>query len=173
MNKWRIFTLLLMTMTASVCLAGGDVSKKVKFMSGDNGTVYFVVPQKMAKASDCKALKNLSYDVSYLNSEDSVSFLCTIVTRTFQKFTEATFSAKGLPEIRADVKVIYIEPKGKKYDNRLRLRISYEDFKKLYSHSAPYVVDFGSGFRFGFKEKAWSKECLFMTNVFIMIDSSK
>ena len=170
MKTWRILALLLMMMTTSVCLAGGDISKKVKFMRGDNGTVYFVVPQKMAKVSDSKALKNLSYDVSYLNSEDSVSFLGTVISRKFQKFTEATISAKGLPEIQADIEVIYIEPKGNKYENRLRIRISYKDFKNLYSNSVPYVVDYGNGLRFGFKDKSWFKESHFMNDVFIMIE---
>ena len=164
---------MLMMMTTSVCLAGGDITKKILFMMGEDGTVYYVKPLKMPKTKDCKALKNLVYDVTCLNSEDSVSFTATVITPSVQKFIEATVTTAGLAPVKAAIEVLYIDPKGKKYENRLRLRISRADFKAIYHSPAPYVVDYGHGMRFGLTEKAWPKESHFMNEVFIMVDSTR
>lgn len=163
---------MTMMMVTSVCLAGGDISKKILFMMGEDGTVYYVKPLKMPKLSDSKALKNLVYDVTCLNSEDSVSFTATVITENVHKFTEATITTSGMAPVKAAIEVIYIDPKGKKYENRLRLRISRADFKAIYHSPAPYVVDYGFGLRFGLKEKTWPKDSHFMNEVFILVDST-
>lgn len=172
MRQWRIFTLLVMLMTTITCVAGGNISKKVKYMSGENGTVYFVTPMKMPKASDSKALKNLIYDITCLNSEDSLNLTATVISKDHLTFTEGSITADGMEPVTSKIELVYLDPLGNKYENRLRMRISRADFKKIYHNAAPFILDFGHGLRFGFKQKTWPKETRFMNDVFIMIDAT-
>lgn len=173
MKTWRLLTLMTMMMVASVCLAGGDITKKILYILGDDGTLYFVLPKKMPKQKESKALKYLLYDVTCLNAEDSVSFTSTHLSSSVYQYKEATIKTSGMEPLKAPIEVIFIDPKGKKYENRLRIRLSREDFKKLYKSPTPYVIDYGNGMTFGLKAKDWAKESHFMNEVFIMIDMSK
>lgn len=164
--------LVSLFMVITFCFAGGNITKKMLFMLGENGTVYYVKPQKMPKTSDSKALKNLIYDVTCLNSEDSLNLTATVISKDHLTFTEGSITADGMEPVKSKIEIVYLDPLGNKYENRLRMRISRADFKKIYHNAAPFILDFGHGLRFGFKQKKWPKESRFMNDVFIMIDAT-
>lgn len=145
-----------------------------------DGTLYFVYPQKMAvsDSSQQDCVSALLYDCTYLNSKDSVVLLCSVFTKEIFKPDSVFIKATGC-EIGEKVEVLYYEPyKRKNWVCRIRCKICYRDWSYLYNLPQPYSlelksIDDSKKISYIDSYKKWKKQREYFTKLIHLIDLNK
>lgn len=165
----RLFTLLL---AQALCLgvAAGNIAKKYKTHLTPEGTVYFIMPQKMAKAEGSKAQKDLLFDVTTLLTGDSVGIAATVHCEQPLTDSIATITRADGQQLTAATEYIYRELGKKGYVNRVRFVLSIADFRQLFSATAPFLLDYGRNCRFAFPNGKWANEQKLVISILDLIE---
>ena len=170
MTKFRLITILLVQTFLCTHLFATDVGKMYRAAMTEDGPLYFILPQKMPRSSGSKAKKDLEFDVTSHSKGDSLAVTSTLFSAN--PFTEstATITVPGDETLRPSVEVIYNDVKKKGYTNRIRFTLPREQFKKLFSASESFVLDFGQGNTFSYSRSKWAKERDLMNQILTMIE---
>ena len=166
------FIITLLLAAISLTIDAGDISKLYKTHITVEGMIYFIMPQKMPRATTSKALKDLSYDVTSLVTTDSVTVLSTIITERPMTDTLLTITS-GSKTVTVPFTYIFREHGKKGCVNRATFSMARADFRQLYDASGPFVIDFGSDYRFSPKKGKWEKQRQQILSILNMIELNK
>lgn len=173
MSKLRNVIVLLAALVAVLPAYSRNINKRFTYFLGDGGALFYIYPQKMAKADGCVAKKPLTYDITCLSAGDSVSVTAYVITKTRYFFTQAKV-LQGDKVVAADsIETIFTDLKGRKYVNRLRFKIKRSVFMTMLDSFDPFTFDYGHGCTFRFDEKKWQAVRQEVSDIFITIDSMK
>ena len=127
---------------------------------GDFGWTFHVFSQKIPSMD--KKCPDLKYDYTYIEQTDSVTVLSTLTLPSALTPVETLLTAGG-STTPYRLTSVYIEPKGKKYEYRLRFVIPLSEWEQMYKFPTPFVMDFTlkdnlslSSFRFAYPQKKWN-----------------
>ncbi|MDE6714891.1 MAG: hypothetical protein K2J74_00220 [Muribaculaceae bacterium] len=150
----RILFLFVATLFAVNAYAG--VNKKYIQRTAAGESVFFIDVQKMPGINGTKG--NLKYDYTYAQPTDSVALLMSVVLdkAAHQLFCTATFDGG---EYRQKCEIIYVKPKGDKFEYRLRIYMPFNVFAEMYASLNPLVISIddtkGTTLSFGYKPNKW------------------
>ncbi|MDE6717519.1 MAG: hypothetical protein K2J70_04920 [Muribaculaceae bacterium] len=104
-------------------------------------SVYHLFQQSMPPCKGTKEkLKPLQYDYTYVRKTDSISMLMSVVLTVPGRDIEVTIEAKDSFEVYP-AEVIYVKPKGKNYEYRLRVMMPFEEFEAMYKDAnSPFSI---------------------------------
>ena len=152
--------LIILLFAQALCLSvfSGNITKKYKTHNTERGTVYFIMPQKMDKASGSKAQKELLFDVTSLITTDSIHVTATISAKEPVTDSVVTIRMADGHTITAPAEFLFRELGKKGYVNRVRFGMLRSDFKQLFSAPLSFTLDYGKGYLFAFPKGKWAKE---------------
>lgn len=154
----KLFHLFILLSVCHSTGFAGDLSKRYKSFLTGNGMLYFINPTKMQRLGNSIAAKDLIFDITYLSKdEDSVSYTATVITNQIMKFDNVLIQ-NAVKNIKSKTEIVYCEPKGAYYVNRIRFYIKWAELKELYENEQPYILDFGNNLIFSFNTKKWKIE---------------
>lgn len=144
-----LFTLLIPTSLVA--------RRNVLTKTMSNGTLAYVDNYEFKAESNDLGIKSLKYDITLVTFNDSVMVTSTIVAN--RAFSPDSVSVAGANNYQ--VEKIYLEPSGKKWNNRLRFYMTLDEFKKIAAESeAPQFVwhSKDNKYKFYLKPKDWNKQ---------------
>lgn len=152
--------LIILLFAQALCLSvfSGNITKKYKTHNTERGTVYFIMPQKMDKASGSKAQKELLFDVTSLITTDSIHVTATISAKEPVTDSIVTIHTADGHTITVPAEFLFRELGKKGYVNRVRFGMLRSDFKQLFSAPSSFTLDYGKGYLFAFPKGKWAKE---------------
>ncbi|MDE5838631.1 MAG: hypothetical protein K2H39_06225 [Paramuribaculum sp.] len=155
----------LLLLTVIICCQGyaSGISKWYVQRNAGNECVFFIFSKKIPALENTKAIiKNLEYDFTYAQKNDSVAMLLTLKIKQpvkVQKISimDGTVAISSVPEI------IYVNSVGSKMKYRLRLMMSFEEFCKIFDSTNPYTLILNLedqkryyDVMFGYNSKEWA-----------------
>ena len=151
-----------------------DISKKYSSMTGAEGNVYFIHPNKGFKSPEIK--DQLEYDITYVTSGDSVTFNFTFYNDQASPVDSIGIISENQPAF-FPAGMIYLDAHKKdNWKHRVTSRIPYDYIVTLYNQSYPYQIEVfskGNKFTFEMKEKEWEKQSKVIKKIFDVIDLNK
>lgn len=139
-------------------------------MSNDEGTVYFIHPQKGFK--DMLTGRDLVYDITYLTNRDSATYNFTFYHKIASPVDSVSFTSNnGLMILPAGM--LFIEPYKKDlWKHRVTVKIPNQYIEGLYENTEPYNIRLYSGnnkYEFVMKQKQWKEQSLIVNKIFQLI----
>lgn len=118
-------------------------------------------------------VKNLKYDFTYVEETDSVSYLSTLRTQQFEVPDSVAIHYCG-QEYISKAEIIYITPKGKLMECRVRAMLPFDVWHGMYQCATPYVVEYrfnksGRCFVFGIRPNKWKNESQAVSSIMNII----
>lgn len=123
---------------ATVCCQATRPKKYISSMTA-NGMIYHIPSLKIPKANKSQAKKQLSYDITYLASEDTLSFTSTVISNVPFKTDSVCFNRKYYA-----TEMYFVERKKKRYYSRINVRIPYKEYLQLLLEEKPLSIDYGN-----------------------------
>lgn len=131
--------------------------------STPDATVVFVKPEKMSKAKDSDACKELEYDITAATLSDTIFFTASVITRMPMSTDSITITGSGDFCRTYPLERIFVEPKGDKWISRVRAGMPLAEFKELIAlqQSPEFIFAPGSPSKVSFqdKQKKWDDRC--------------
>lgn len=157
--KKRILLLLwsLMFILSSSILYSQDLSKYYISYTQEEGDLYFIYP--FTEYKNIQDGSTLSFDITYLESQDSA-------TLNFTYLTDKTFKADSLCLLLTaqnycyTAEKIYQDFKKKKWENRFGLKLPIGDliqFSKSESPPSLRIISIQSRMDYSVKQKKWDE----------------
>lgn len=155
----RLGLLLILSVTCS-CLAFPQGRNKLyTSIMADKGMLYYIKPQKMIELKgDSKAI---ICDYTYLDSHQDVRMLFTIYTSSPLELDTAQWVDAEGKSYQYALEYIYRNPKGKSWENRVELKLPYQQWQKLFSDTRSprfvLLVAEDKTLEYVYKENYWQK----------------
>ena len=167
--------LIILLFVQALCLSvfSGNITKKYKTHNTERGTVYFIMPQKMDKASGSTAQKELLFDVTSLITTDSIHVTATISAKEPVTDSIVTIRTADGHAITAPAEFLYRELGKKGYVNRVRFGMLRSDFKSLFAAPSSFTLDYGKGYLFAFPKGKWAKEQELVNNILGLMELNR
>lgn len=167
---------ILFFFISSTCIAQ-KIHKEYSFYSNEEGSVYFIHPQKGFKSKDKEVVKDFIYDITYLSTKDSASFTFTYFTENILKADSLTIvGAGGSPIYTGEIEMYFVQPyKGKIWQHRGNLVIPYDILVQLYQNESPYSISLNGRKTIHYEMKAgtWKKQSSIVLKIFDVIKYNK
>ena len=129
---------LYLLLLALLC---SGISSMYVMRNSHEGNLVYIFEQKMPKQlSDCK-ISDIKYDYTYVENQDSVSFLSYITLPQSETPHSITFQNNEI-EYKQDVELIFVQPKGKNFQYRLKIVLPFKIWKSLYENPVPFKVKY-------------------------------
>lgn len=155
--RYLFVALCIGVFTPSV-LRAQSMSKFYVSKSIEDGMLYFILPHK-AKLLSGSADKYLSYDFTYLTTQDSVTMLATFKSRYPQR--PKTFHLGGSRGEGYPVQAIYTNIRGKWWVSRLSCRIPISVWREAMQAKDAlqfhWMLDGGEEVVYGYTGAKWQK----------------
>lgn len=153
------------------------ISNMYIMRNSHEGKLIHVFEQKMPNEKSDSKIPDIKYDYTYIENQDSVSFLSYITLSQSEIPNSITFQNNEI-DYKQDVELIFVRPKGKNFQYRLKIKFPFKIWKSLYEDPIPFkiiysfnrngqIVDYN--FRYG--SKKWDrnrKKILEIINIIIM-----
>ena len=134
----RIIYVLILLMSCSMVEARDFYQAVMQ----QNGTLYFVFPQRMPvlNAYGRQGMKQLDYDYTYLDSRDSVSMLMTVECNMLCQIDHATITYGNGKTISSDVEILYCDKKKLQWVHRIGIKFTQGQWNEVYSQLKPFTL---------------------------------
>lgn len=141
----------------------------------DSFSLYFVNPSVMHDTTG--KLKSLSCDFTYADKRDSVSMLMSVYSEEPLKALSVRMSSVEGSTDDLPIEFLFRKPEGKMWHNRMRVWLSYTDWKKLYTAQQPYTLFIHireeQKLSFAMKSQKWKKVSKLYTTLFSIIELNR
>lgn len=154
--------ILFFALVAIAVNSYAGINKKYVQRIGIDGATYHIFSQKMPSIEKNNNAKDISFDYTYSEQTDSVIMLITVEVPHLCSFEDITLSYCE-NSYSAEPKIIYVEPKGNKYQCRIGISIPFKTWVTMYDCTTPYKVSICISsnhkidtFNFGYSGKKWA-----------------
>ena len=151
MKRIKIHFIFFLFLT-TVCCQATRPKKYISSMTA-NGMIYHIPSLKIPKANKSQAKKQLRYDITYLASEDSLSFTSTVISNEPFRTDSVCFNSKYYA-----AEIFFVERKKRRFYSRINVRIPYKEYLELLLEEKPLSIDYGKQITFAFNQKKWETE---------------
>ena len=160
----RIY-LIVMAFVLLGCLSVNAKSINEMYVSRTVGkeSVYHIFQQSMPPCKGTKEkLKPIQYDYTYVGKTDSITMLMSVLLTVPGREIKVTIGANDSLNVYP-AEVIYVKPKGRNYEYRLRIMMPFEEFVAMYKdENSPFSIMVGYIFNgvgrnlcFGYDVRKW------------------
>lgn len=167
------YTLILTCLFISLSLWGQKLHKDYAFYPQEEGNLYFIFPQKGFRCSDPDITKGLEYDLTYFTANDSVVLAYTCVSPFVCKSdTVSLLDQAGNSLYVAPAEMLFVQPKGKNWEQRATVKIPYSRVVSLYHTPSPFTLRIhtpGRTVDYHLSSKDWKKQTFLVSRIFEMI----
>ena len=153
----KAFLALILLLLSGIAAEAANINKKYKTHLTEKGIIYFIMPQKMTKASGSNALKPMTFDITLLDKSDTVLIRGTINSAEPLHNHEVTVKLGDGVQFKVSAKTLFRDIAKNGFNNRVEMKLHKRDFCKMYDSPKPYVLDFGQQNTFGYAAKKWDK----------------
>ena len=164
-------SILLLAFTLSI--AGVNAQKlEERYVSRilEDGILFFIKPFELPNAGKGKTAE---LDLTYLNTEDSVTANISVYAPDILKTDSICLDGEGKRMCISGFKTFYIDKKGKNYIHRYSCTLPFSYWKELQKNESPYTINIYSGkdrIQYGYTTKAWNKERKWMLQIIYLIE---
>lgn len=176
-NRYSTIFLLLSTLSfhSGIRAEAADYVQRL----GAKGWIYHTFNKKMPSIDKRQKPKSIDYDYTYVEQPDSVNMLCTIdLTDSYRPYKVEICTPDTV--MRFTPEIIYADPTKSGYECRLRIPMSFNDWKAMYDTTVPFIIRFKMAngdshisYSFGFNGKKWESDRLKITRLQQAIEFSK
>ena len=136
-----------------------DYSKHYVMNTCDKYRIYYTYSKYMDK--NCKGVKDLDYDFTYVDTDDYISMLATCSSLDYTKVDSMLIILPNMECGKFALENLYYEKKNKYWNNRFKCIIPYDFFMKMYENESAYTLRLEAGnsvsLEFKDKPKKWEK----------------
>lgn len=175
--KFKIIYFILFCLVSVIFCAG--INNRYVMRNSHQGTLVHIFEQKMPKEQPNKVSSDIKYDYTYLEESDSVTFLSYISLAQVQTPISISFLNDQI-DYTQKVELIFVQPKGKKFQYRLKITIPFQTWKNFYESTSPFKVKYlfdNNGhienYVFGYKGKKWISNRDNMIEIIRIIELNK
>lgn len=167
----RYSLFLIIAILACSSLNAQKLSKYYTSKVQDKGELYFLFPHDGFCNRDADS--ELEYDLTYLSSQDSVTFNFSYFDEHRRSLKYMTFVYSG-KTISNKVQRIFVEMEKKKWHYRYTTKFSYADLDKVFSPKNIPSIILGDGksgdIKLQIKKGKWEKQAQIIAKIFEMIN---
>lgn len=120
--------------------AAADSDKQFVFHSNGADMLVFIKPRKIPATKKGLKTKPLSYDITISTQIDSITVAYTLISPSSSMPTDSIFINNTYSYANEK---IYIEPKSKNWEYRLRCKLPIEDFRKTFCCDQTMNINIG------------------------------
>lgn len=114
------------------------INKDYLFYPQETGNIYFIFPQKGFSSTDETDKKGLVYDITYLTSDDSITFSFTYINQEIRKPERMAFlTADGQILYRGKTHMLFVQPRKKHWEHRVAIKVPYKEAIRFYAQEQP------------------------------------
>lgn len=168
----KAFVCLVFVMSSISLFSQNKLSEKYVMRPRENDIIYFILPFEVPCA---ERYDNASMDVTYITSESKLTVNMSIKTPYILQIDSMSICS-GIHYPVENLVVLFLEKEKRQWLHRISFRLDYDVWKKLYQAKQPYdilVYTSGHMFQYAFPEKRWLAECMWMSELFKMIEYKK
>lgn len=169
----RKLFLLFFFFVSAFAIFAAKLENRYIMKSHKDGQLYFILPYDIP--AEEKNIKNLSADITYLTSSDSVTMNISVWNENELNTDSIVLVGEEYISI-TDFKTFFIEKDGKLWLHRYSFRISLEDLVALYSNQLSFALDVHSEkqtIRYLYPIKKWKSEQEWMSQILYIIKRNK
>ncbi|MCD8264360.1 MAG: hypothetical protein LUD02_09595 [Tannerellaceae bacterium] len=168
MRKYVLFLFLFITLTGNA----QKLHRQYSFYPQETGNLYFVHPQKAFTSTDRQAVKQLTYDITYLAPGDSATFSFTFHTKNICKSDSVfIYNAGGELVYQTAATYLYLQPHKSYWRQRVFIKLPYTLLTGLYKEENSFTIclEGNCNLRYSMKKKTWQKQSAMMNNIVDLI----
>jgi|SRR5690625_988806 len=167
--KLRFYLLLSFFISFSF-LQAQNINKHFISAQQEEGNLYFVFAQKGFK----KKKLNLTYDLTYLSSKDSITFNFSVKHHSVLKIDSIGLENEDLL-LKEASKKLFIETKRRNWQHRYTSAFSFSDLEKFYEGSFPQMILYTSGeeIKLDISKSKWKKQSSIIRKILQLIELNK
>ena len=142
--------------------------------SFDGGHIYFILPYNIA--AETAKTKDLSVDVTYLTTSDSVTINLSVWSEYELNTDSIAFIEDETQIYRSDFRTFFIERDGKHWHHRYSMYAPLERFNRLYKNPNPFTLCIyapENTLRYTNSVKMWKSEQEWMNQILHIILRNK
>jgi hypothetical protein len=145
------------------------ISKYYTVMSQKSGSLYFIEPERSFKNKENKC--ELVYDMTYLSSEDSLTFNFSLISPEIIEIDSLVFLSQG-EKYTSPASKLYIEDEKKSWEHRYSTRFKVDEIDSIYQQEKSPALKIFSNREtliLNMKQNHWEKESNIVTKILYMI----
>jgi hypothetical protein len=167
-NRLLFSILFPVFLLSSFSFFSQNLSKHYSSQHQENGTLYFIYPQKGFHA----ASGSLRFDITYLSPEDSVVFNFSYLDKSLRSIDSIIFIS-GARKVASPVRKLFLESKGKKWYHRYSAKLTFNDLRTFFENKTPPQIQLhtreNSLLMLKAKKRAWKKISAITIRIFTLI----
>lgn len=146
------------------------INKDYLFYPQNGGNLYFILPQKGFKSIDKTDKNGLVYDITYLTSNDSLTFSFTYVNEEIckpEKITILTANNKLL--YQGEAQMLFVQPRKKDWEHRGSFKVPFDKAVEFYVEEEPYQLQIHTNRKdilFQIVANKWKKQRYLINRIF-------
>ena len=155
------------------------ISNMYVMRNSHQGNLIYIFEQKMPRETSNQKVSDIKYDYTYVENPDSVTFLSFITLPQSETPVSISFQNND-HEYNQEPELIFVQPKGKKFQYRLKISMPYNVWKSLYENSMPFIIKYTFNskgkieeYSFGYKGKKWASNRQKILEIINIIELNK
>ena len=162
-----------------LALLCSGISSMYVMRNSHQGNLVHIFEQKMPKETSNNKVSDIKYDYTYVEEPDSVTFLSYITLQQSETPISISFQNNEL-EYNQKAELIFVQPKGKKFQYRLKITIPFKIWKSFYDNVQPFQIKYNFeskgemvDYIFGYKGKKWESNRQKILEIINIIELNK
>lgn len=171
------FLLFLTGLLLTIPAFSQKLYKDYSFYPQEEGTLYFIFPQKGFRSENKTVKKDLEYDITYFTKNDSVSFTYSYTNQAVRPTDSLSFIGHdGKLLYTGKGKMLFVQPQKKYWKHRALIKIPIPVFTSIYAMEAPAKISIhssGQHIEYEMKPSKWKTQTWLIARIFEMIKYNK
>lgn len=167
---------LYLLLLALLC---SGISSMYVMRNSHEGNLVYIFEQKMPKVNTDNKITDIKYDYTYVENPDSVTFLSYITLPQSENPVSISFQNNEI-EYSQKTELIFVQPKGNKFQYRLKISLPFNIWKSLYEDPIPFRIQYSFDrngqfvdYVFGYKGKKWESNRQKILEIINIIELNK
>lgn len=170
--RMKYFLSFIFLLSFSFGISAQKIHRQYSFRPQEEGSLYFIHPQKGFESKDPEAKKNFIYDITYLSDTDSASFTFTYFTKNvLQADSVKLLDAQGHIIYSIPARMFYVQPRKNYWQQRASIAIPYDLLVSLYKEESPYIILLTGqkNIQYTMKASTWKKQSGIVSRIFDVV----
>ena len=171
-NSLPLYFILLLLLCSGI-------SSMYVMRNSHEGNLVHIFEQKMPKVNSDNKVSDIKYDYTYVEYPDSVTFLSYITLPQSETPISISFQNNEI-EYSQDSELIFVQPKGNKFQYRLKIVLPFQIWKNIYEDPTPFKIQYlfdrkgqTVEYIFGYKGKKWESNRQKILEIINIIELNK
>lgn len=168
--KYIIFTICLLSV---ISISAQKINKDYLFFPQESGNLYFIYPQKGFTSQNKTDIKGLEYDITYLATDDSLTFSYIYINKEICKPETISFhSSDNKVLYQGKAQMLFVQPIKQNWKHRGTVKVPYAKAVEFFSQSSSIQLQFHTNkqeLHYQMNDSKWKKQCYLINRIFEII----